>query len=41
MNSQNSFTTFGQQLKVQTYHNSSKGTAQQQFYINWQNDVKK
>ena len=31
--------TYGQHLKIQTYNNSVKGTAQTQFYINWQNNV--
>ncbi|MGV7106198.1 DUF6443 domain-containing protein [Flavobacterium sp. U410] len=33
-------TSLGQQMKIQTYSNSIRGTAQQQFYINWKNDKK-
>jgi hypothetical protein len=33
--------TYGSQIKTMTYSNSIRGTAQQQFYINWQNDTKK
>ena len=32
--------SFGHQFKMETYKNSSRGTAQKQFYINWKNDTK-
>jgi RHS repeat-associated protein len=40
INTPNGLTTYGQQLKIKTFTNASRGTAQQNFYIYWKNDKK-